>query len=103
MTRIALPEAGQDLRAFKLEGWLDGTLVTASWDGQILEVADLLVGRVGLAESVDAVFGEAGLDAGSWRLSITRCASLALLTLTEICEELTCLEYESFTDCKKIV
>jgi hypothetical protein len=103
MRSIALPEAGQDLRAFKVEGVLDCVAVKASWDGEILEVADLLVTRVGLAESVDAVFREAGLDAGSWRLSISHCASLALLTLTELCEELTCLEYESFTDSKKIV
>jgi hypothetical protein len=82
---------------------LDGMPVTASWDGAILEVADLLVGRASLAERVDAVYHEAGLDANGLRLSITRCASLALLTLTEVCEELTCLEYESSTEYKKLV
>jgi hypothetical protein len=63
----------------------------------------LLVDRVGLAENVDSVYGEARLDTNRWRFSITQCVSLALLTLTELCEDITCLEYETSTDSRKIV
>jgi hypothetical protein len=103
MRRIVLPDAGRDLSSFWLEGFADGLLVSASWDGHILVVADGLVGRVVLARAVDSIYHGAGLEPGSSGFSITGSATRALLTLIELCEDLICVEYESATENKRLV
>jgi hypothetical protein len=103
MRRIVLPETGRDLSRFRLEGSVDGSPVSASWDGHALEVADSLVARVALARVVDRVYRDAGIEVDGWVLSITECARLAMLTLIELCDDLTSVEYETTTGSNKLV
>ena len=103
MQRIMLPDTGRDLYRFRLEGSVDGRSVSASWDGHVLEVADPLVARVALARVVEAAYRDAGIEADGWIFSITECSRLALLTLIELCDDLTCVEYETKTGSNKLV
>jgi hypothetical protein len=102
MGRIVLPDAGRDLSSFRLEGSADGSPVTASWDGHTLAVADELVARVLLARAVDSIYRDAGLEADGRRFSITERATVALLTLIELCEDLIRVDYESTTESKRL-
>jgi hypothetical protein len=94
MRRIVLPESGRDLSGFQVEGFLDGSPVSASWDGQRLEVADALAARLALARAIDSIYREAGLRSSGPVFSITQSASLALLSIIELCEVLTSVEYD---------
>jgi hypothetical protein len=87
MRRIVLPAAGRDLSAFRLEGWLDGCAVSASWDGHLLTVADRLDARVALAQAVDSIYRNAGLEPDDCALSLTASA----------------VEYRSGTEAKKLL
>jgi hypothetical protein len=103
MRRIVLPDTGRDLSWFRVEGSVDGSPVSASWDGHVLEVADRLIARVALARAVDMVYRDAGVEVDGCGVSITKCARLAMLSLIELCEDLTCVEYESKTGSNKLV
>ena len=103
MRRIVLPDAGRDLCSFRLEGLADGSPVSASWDGHTLAVADGLVDRFVLARAVDSIYRDAGLEVDRRSFSITGRATLALLTLVELCEDLTCVQYESKTGSTRLV
>lgn len=94
MRRIVLPRSGRDLSAFRVEGLMDGSPVSASCDGRVLEVADALVVRLALARSVDSIYRQAGLQPAGPVFSITDSASVALLTVIELCEALTTVEYD---------
>jgi hypothetical protein len=103
MRHIVLPAKGRDLSFFRLEGSADGSPVGAYWDGRILAVADGLAVRVALARAVDSVYHDAGLEVDGLGLSITASATLALLTLVEVCEDLTCVEFRTMTESKRLV
>jgi hypothetical protein len=103
MKRIVLPDPGRDLYRFRLEGSVDDSSVSASWDGRVLEVADPLVARVALAQVVEAAYRDAGIEADGWVFSITECSRLAMLTLIELCDDLTSVEYETKTGRNKLV
>jgi hypothetical protein len=103
MRLFLLADTGRELSWFRLEGSVDGSPVGAFWDGQVLEVADPLVTRIALARAVDMVYRDAGAEVDGWAVSITECARLAMLTLIELCEDLTCVEYGTKTGSNKLV
>ena len=103
MRRFVLPDVGRDLCSFRIEGSADGSPVSASWDGRVLSVTDGLVARVALARAVDAIYRTAGLEMKSCPFTIVTSARRALVTLVEVCEAVTCVEYRTLTETKRLV
>jgi hypothetical protein len=100
---LSLSFVDHDTSGFFLEGRLDGSPVSAVWDGQELTVTDSLLVLVRLADAVDAVYAEAGLDSGSPSSFDIRSPGSTLVALVKLCDEVTCVEYLGRTGLQKLV
>ena len=93
MRNVRLSKTERRLSSFWLEGRLGGADVFALWDGEILMATDRLVALAELAEQVDRVLVESGLESERRSCSLRGTADRALLTLVWLCDELESVEF----------